>query len=119
MHPEKGLLFFYVNSGGQDKNFLASPSSTQAHTTPEQMAASSVSTTQSQECFARVISIIVIERHEDWHLYPPTSRLALDHALSTAAGLSPNKIHLVRMPHLPFAVSGRDKIGGHHSLYHD
>ena len=63
-----------------------------------------------------MLAMVVNEQHYDWDLQLPHVEFAYNISVSAATGLSPNGIHIGRLPRLSVMVFERTGVAGHQSL---
>ena len=68
---------------------------------------------------AQMLAMVVDERQDDWDLHLPHVEFAYNNSVSAATGLTPNEVHMDRLPRLSLTVFDRTGVVGHQSLARD
>ena len=68
---------------------------------------------------AQMLAMVCNEHRNDWDVHLPHVEYAYNNSVSTATGLAPNEVHIVRLPRLPLIVFGRSYGGAHQNLDRD
>ena len=76
-------------------------------------------TARVNHTMAQMLSMVVNEQQNDWDAHLPHVAFAYNNTVSAATGLTPNEVHMSRLPRLPLTVFKSRNFGGHQSLDRD
>ena len=66
-----------------------------------------------------MLAMVVNELQDNWDEQLPHVEFAYNNSVSAAAGLTPNEIHMRRLPCLPLTIIERTGVASHQSLARD
>ena len=68
---------------------------------------------------AQMLAMVVNERQDDWDMQLRRVEFAYNNSVSAATGLTPNEVHMGRLPSLPLGVFERTGVVVHQILAFD
>ena len=74
---------------------------------------------RANNTMAQMLAMVVSERQDDWDFRLPHVEFAYNNSVSAATGLTPNEVHMGKLPRLPLTVFERTGVAGHQSLARD
>ena len=68
---------------------------------------------------AQMLAMVINERQDDWDLHLLHAEFTYNNCVSAATGLTPDEVHMGRLPCPPLTVFERTRVVGHESLARD